>query len=283
MFQYAFGQSLAQEHKTQVVFDTTELLDRSPKQNFTYRNFELDIFEGQVAIAPSKMLSLFIYQPEFLAERIYYRALRKLKKVQFYKETGLFMYDPEVWRTSPNTYFDGYWQNEKYFKRHEQLIRRCFTFKAPLFGNNQLLANQIQAENSIAVHVRRGDYASNQQVNSVHGVCSIEYYQAAVCFIAEKLTDPKLYIFSDEPEWVAQNMTFDYPVTYVSHNTGDSSFEDMRLMSLCKHNIIANSSFSWWGAWLNNNPKKMVVAPQRWMQNTNVDTSDLVPEAWMRI
>lgn len=281
MFQYAFGQSLAQERKIKVFFDTKELLDRTPKEDFTYRDFELHVFEAKVEIASDKLLRPFTFKVESLLERIYYKLLRKLKNISYYKQNNPFVYEPVVWNTPPNTYFDGYWQSEQYFHKHEQLIRRCFTFKSPLIGKNQQLAKQMQDENSIAIHVRRGDYVNNQHINGVHGTCSPAYYQAAVNLIANQITGPKLYLFSDEPDWVAQNMLFDYPVTYISHNKGANSFEDMRLMSLCKHNIIANSSFSWWGAWLNANPTKIVVAPRQWMQSLDVSNYDLIPKGWI--
>lgn len=281
MFQYAFGRSLAQELKREVFFDVKGLLDRTPKENFTYRDFELHIFDAQVAVASDELLRPFTFKPKSLPNRIYYKLLRKLKRVQHYKQVQPFIYESAVWSTSPNTYFDGYWQTEKYFQKHEQVIRRSFTFKSPLVGKNKQLAQQMQVENAVAIHVRRGDYVSNQHINGVHGTCSPAYYQAAVSLIANKITDPKLYVFSDEPEWVAQNMLFDYPVTYISHNTGANSFEDMRLMSLCKHNIIANSSFSWWGAWLNANPTKIVVAPSQWMQSLDVSNGDLIPKEWI--
>ncbi|HET9503946.1 MAG TPA: alpha-1,2-fucosyltransferase [Hymenobacter sp.] len=283
MFQYAFGQSLAQECKIKVFFDTTELLNRAPKENFTYRDFELSIFEGEVPLASSDLLRLFTFQPKSLSERIYYRLLRKLKQVRYYPEAQNFVYEPAVWRTSPNTYFEGYWQSELYFQKHEQLIRQCFKFKTPLAGKNLQLAQQMEGENAIAIHVRRGDYANNQHINGVHGTCSPEYYQAAISIIASQVSNPVLYIFSDEPEWVAQNMQFGYPVTYVSHNTGKSSFEDMRLMSLCKHNIIANSSFSWWGAWLNTNKNKIVVAPKQWFATMPEYSINLIPLSWIQI
>lgn len=283
MFQYAVGQSLAQVRKIGVAFDLTELLDRTHKENFTYRDFELGVFEACVDIATDELLLPFTCKPNSLLKRVYYKVLRIIKQVQYYKENKYFVYEPGVWHTSPNTYLDGYWQSELYFKQCEQLVRTCFKFKAPLAGKNQQLAQQIQSENSISIHVRRGDYVSNQHLNEVHGTCSPAYYQAAISLITNQVENPTLYVFSDEPEWVAQNMLFDYPVTYISHNTGANSFEDMRLMSLCTHNIIANSSFSWWGAWLNSNPHKLVVAPQRWMQSNIVDTTDLIPSEWIRI
>ena len=283
MFQYAFGRSLSAGRSIPVAFDITELLDRSPKTDFTYREYELHIFAGQPRIASPSDLRPFAHQPTSLFDRAFRKVLRKATDSQRYQEAAYFVYEPNVWQTSPNTYFDGYWQNEKYFHPHEVLIRQDFMFQAPPQGKNEELARLICGTNSIGVHVRRGDYVNNQQINGVHGACSPAYYQEAVCLIASQVPDAQLYVFSDEPEWVKQHLHFEYPVTYVSHNTGKNSFEDMRLMSLCQHNIIANSSFSWWGAWLNSNPAKIIVAPRQWMQLDSVDSTDLTPATWIRL
>lgn len=111
----------------------------------------------------------------------------------------------------------------------------------------------------------------------------MEYYQRAVRQIADKVAQPHFFVFSDDPEWVRSNLLLDYPVTYVTHNSGDKSFEDLRLMSLCTHHIIANSSFSWWGAWLGRNADKAVIVPNRWFNDFPADTKDLLPSSWLRI
>lgn len=283
MFQYAFGIGLSDKREIQVKFDTTDLLDRSHKENFTYRDFELHVFDAPVDIASDRELSMYKYRIGFTLDNLYYKITRKLKNVEFYSEKKYFAYEPGVLATSDNTYFTGYWQNERYFKENSELIRQAFSFRNCPEGKNKELARQLQADNSIAVHIRRGDYANNQHVQNVHGMCSPEYYQRAVELIASKVSEAKLYVFSDEPEWVMQNLSFAHPATYVNHNKGSNSFEDMRLMSLCKHNIIANSSFSWWGAWLNANPDKIVVAPTKWMQGLHIDCSDLIPKQWIRL
>ncbi|GAB3637400.1 alpha-1,2-fucosyltransferase [Hymenobacter arcticus] len=282
MFQYAFGRSLHHRRKLPVAFDTTDLLDRTPREHVTYRDFELGVFVGAVPIASAQEIALFKYQPVTLPERLQYRVLRRLRRASTYHESHYFQYDPQVWQTGPNTYFDGYWQTERYFHRCEALIRRDFTFRSDPTGQNLLLAQQIQAQNAVSVHVRRGDYVSNSLYNQVHGTCSPAYYEQAVRHMVAQVAEPVLYVFSDDPDWVRANMHFAAPTVYVAHNQGKDSFEDMRLMSLCQHHIIANSSFSWWGAWLNANPHKLVIAPRQWMQQEGPN-SDLIPRTWMRL
>lgn len=125
--------------------------------------------------------------------------------------------------------------------------------------------------NSVSLHVRRGDYVRNSRTNATHGVCSIEYYQSAIEYILERVKHPILYVFSDDIEWVKQNLRTHLPTEYIDHNQGAASHFDMRLMSLCRHHVIANSSFSWWGAWLNPDPNKIVIAPRKWFA-ANIDT-----------
>jgi hypothetical protein len=199
-------------------------------------------------------------------------------------ESYSFGYDPTVFNCGSNAYFEGYWQNERYFKPYESRVRQAFTLKAPLAGQNLALAQQIgTTPHAVALHIRRGDYVSNAQAHAAHGVCSPQYYAQAVQAIQTKVGSIHLFVFSDEPDWVQANMQFAAPTTFISHNTGKASIEDMRLMSLCRHNIIANSSFSWWGAWLNSYPDKLVMAPRHWMQISTIDSTGLIPATWLTI
>ena len=141
----------------------------------------------------------------------------------------------------------------------------------------------IQSSDAVAIHVRRGDYISNQNTTEFHGICSLDYYHKAIDEIISKVNDPHFFVFSDDPEWTQENLKIDAPTTYVAHNSSDKNYEDLRLMSLCNHFIIANSSFSWWGAWLSRNESKIVIAPSRWFQDIKYNDSDRLPEEWKRI
>ena len=200
-------------------------------------------------------------------------------------------FDPMVLKAGKNVYLEGYWQSEKYFKEIEYIIRKDLIIKPNLKGRNKDIAKKIVSENSISLHIRRGNYVANPEIFKVHGTCEQEYYYEAIDYITENVKEPYFYIFSDEIEWAKDNFKIEYAHTFVDINIGfdgenyqdEKNYEDLRLMSLCKHNIIANSSFSWWGAWLNQNPEKIVIAPKKWFNDESLDTSDLIPNSWIRI
>lgn len=191
-----------------------------------------------------------------------------------------FNYWPEITNVPRDCYLVGYWQSEKYFRDKASVIRADFTFKTSLTNRNAELAEQIEHVNAVSLHVRRGDYANNQKTNATHGLCSLDYYRGAVRYVSNRLEQPYFFIFSDDMAWVKENLKMDVHHLFVEHNHGLESYNDMRLMSLCRHHIIANSSFSWWGAWLNPSLEKIVVAPKKWFANdTNV--ADLFPPGWV--
>lgn len=182
-----------------------------------------------------------------------------------------------------NTYLLGYWQSEQYFSSIEEIIRSEFTFKEPLAGRNRDLADKIEKCESVSLHVRRGDYISHPIVRQVHGVCTQEYYMEAIKEVTKSVSRPHFFVFSDDPQWVQEHLLIDYPVTYVTHNSVGDASEDLRLMSLCRHNIIANSSFSWWGAWLNENREKIVITPRVWFLESYRQNRDLLPAKWKKL
>jgi hypothetical protein len=133
--------------------------------------------------------------------------------------------------------------------------------------------------NSISLHIRRGDYVSNRAVAKKHGLCSLDYYYSAIELIRAKVPNPSLFVFSDDLDWARQNIKTSLPISFIANNKRDESYKDMYFMTQCKHNITANSSFSWWGAWLNASPNKLVICPKRWfLDRSNV--SDLIPPNW---
>lgn len=284
MFQYAFGRALALRTGKAVKFDTADLLDRSPSLTYTFREYELDVFNARPVLAAAADTRLFSPPIGGLAYRVAHKINRRLVQAQRFVEKQSFGYDETVFQCGNATYFDGYWQNEAYFKPYEKQIRQDLTLQNPLSGLNLEIATQIgQAPQAVSLHVRRGDYVSNAQANAVHGVCSPAYYEQAVAMLQAQLGEISLFIFSDEPAWVQANMKFDAAAVYISHNTGKNSVEDLRLMSLCKHNIIANSSFSWWGAWLNSNPQKIVIAPKNWILLGTTMSTGPVPASWVTL
>jgi hypothetical protein len=183
-----------------------------------------------------------------------------------------------------NVRLKGYWQSEKFFKTFASVIRKDLQIVTLPTKQNQLLSEKILSKNSVAVHIRRGDYITDSSANTIHGTCSIEYYKGAMDYIATKSRKQTIfYIFSDDIPWAMENLITEHEVVFVDHNNDITNYEDLRLMSQCKHNIIANSSFSWWGAWLNINPQKIVITPQKWYADNNTKNEDLIPSNWMKI
>lgn len=279
MFQYAFGKALALKYNTILKFDTLSLLDRS-NTLYTHRDYELDVFDIEKNVASSLHINKFKNSTSVIA-----KILTNLSPKLSYKtinEEG-FVFDSNDLKEKTNLYLNGYWQSEKYFIEYEAQIRKSFFFKKEASLDNKQILKQIKETASVSVHFRRGDYVSLESAKEVHGVCSFDYYYRAIEMIASKEKNPFFYIFSDEPEWVKENFKLNFPSLIIAHNSGKKSYEDLRLMSACKHNIIANSSFSWWGAWLNENNKKIVIAPRLWFLNRTVNTEDLIPVKWIRI
>ena len=180
-------------------------------------------------------------------------------------------------------YLQGYWQSERYFVKHADALRREFAFRSTPTGRNAELAHEIRNGESVSLHVRRGDYANCPKTRAFHGLCEPDYYLRAIEFLRSQVPGFRLFAFSDDPLWVAATLQSYHPeMVVVNHNVGKQSYYDMLLMSMCRHHIIANSSFSWWGAWLNPDPNKTVIAPRNWFAGDQ-NTADLIPENWIRL
>jgi hypothetical protein len=192
-------------------------------------------------------------------------------------------FDERILERKNNIYLDGYWQSEKYFEDIRDVISKEFTIKSDMDESNRLMAEQIEETNSVSIHVRRGDYATDAKTNQFHGLCGLDYYSESIKRMNETIDNPHFFIFSDDPNWVKDNIKIQYPTIYVTHNGPDRDYEDLRLISLCKHHIIANSSFSWWGAWLCKSTNKKVIAPMKWFNSDENNEHDILPDNWTRI
>lgn len=178
-------------------------------------------------------------------------------------------------------FFTGWWQSEKFFKELEFKVRKDFVFPDILDEDNRNIKNMIENSNSISLHIRRGDYLKDKGLG---GLAPLFYYKSAIEYIVKLVENPVFYIFSNDAEWCKENLKIDFPTYYIDWNKGEENFRDMQLMSLCKHNIIPNSTFSWWGAWLNENPDKIVIAPEKWFNDClKMNYSNIVPETWIKI
>jgi Glycosyl transferase family 11 len=282
MFQYAAGRALA------LRCGASLKLDLSGFAAYPKRHYELDDFPICAAPASDADRAEFGFRASG-AWAAWGRRVRRLLGVDIgptgapvYSERH-FHFDPRVRDLTPPVFLDGYWQSEKYFADCAELLRREFTPHEPLDAANADIATRIAAVEAVSLHVRRGDYVSELDVSRYHGICRPDYYRSAVDYIAQRVQDIHLFVFSDDRDWVRDNLRFDLPTTLVAANSPDRGFRDMQLMARCRHHIVANSSFSWWGAWLNPSPTKVVVAPSRWFGADNIDTRDLLPESWVKL
>ena len=272
MFQYATARALAVRRGVGLVLDTSEF------SNYHLHSYGLHNLAISAEVTDKR-------RPASTGSRVLdrLRDLAGFGTPALYREASL-RFDPAVLWLPQSTVLAGYWQCERYFIDHADLIRSELSVKTPAAGDNLEHLGRIRSGVAVSVHIRRGDYVSNAQANTVHGTCDIPYYEAAARHIAERCGDaPTFYVFSDDPDWVSENFRIPYDIVPVRHNGVDCNYEDLRLMSACRHHIIANSSFSWWGAWLNAAPGKIVVAPRRWFKTDDLDSTDLVPAEWVRL
>ena len=232
-------------------------------------------------------------------EKVYYFIIQRIRDFSYKKYkvphkflfapfTGLY-YDQEPVKFIPsifenleeNQYLIGHFQSYKFFNEYRDSVLNELQFSIESLSlQTRLMAKNMQLKNSVSIHVRRGDYLNGYYYETLGKICDLDYYKRAISVIKDKVADPHFFIFSDDPSYVADNLKIEN-ATYVDFNRGSDSWQDMYLMSQCKHNIIANSTFSWWGAWLNTNLNKIVVAPNRWF--ANMDNDEIVLPEWIRL
>lgn len=193
------------------------------------------------------------------------------------------IYDENVFHQPKGTLFYGYYQNERYFENVSKELRNQLRFPEHLMNPKtlQLLSSIDQTPNTISVHIRRGDYTNPTFFRMFGQYCQLDYYHKAIQYMRSYLTNPSFIFFSDDIEWVKENLPIENSI-YVNHNHRKDAWQDMALMSHCKHHIIANSTFSWWGAWLNNHVDKIIVAPQQWSSYDDPHNST-IPPSWIRL
>jgi hypothetical protein len=277
MFQYALGRRLALER------DGVLKLDLSWFDVQEKRKFELNQFNIDIAVAQKDYIrELIPFSSIRLVRGLWRRIDNKLPNNGglVYKEKQNGFFDPQVLHVGKNKYISGYWPGEKYFKAVEEKIRSDFTLREPLSDFDQSLAEEMASNPySVSVHVRRGDYVSDHMVIRSNYVCTPDYYNETMRFITERLGGKAIfYIFSDDPEWCGKGLEYPSDYKIVSNNTRNSASE-LVLMSHCRNVIIANSSFSWWGAWLIDHPDKIVVHPKIWFYHH--PAPDIPAEGWI--
>ena len=241
-----------------------------------HNNYELEeVFGIQNPVASIKEVKKLGYRWDNRITRKLMNSPLKKKTICFDKNMG---YSPKVFE-SDNRYLAGYWQNEKYFLDIKDQVYEAFRFPA-LEGEMKKIGDMITSTKSVGIHIRRGNYLNHPLYQ---GICELDYYKRAIQMIMDQVgKDITLFFFSNDNDWVKEN--FNYPDMHVVEgNTGLKSYRDMQLLSMCKHIVIANSTFSWWSAWLNQNPDKIVIAPKKWLNDPKKGAEDIVPASWTRI
>jgi hypothetical protein len=284
LFQYAAGRALAAHHGVPLKLDLYTYT-KHPYRTFALHHFNIDAPEASRQEVH-----------RFTGSNPVIRYLNK--RENYFRCQGVFAqphyhFCDDFFSLPADVYLSGYWQSEKYFAGIAGLIREQFTSRQQLDELNLAFQRQMQSEHSVAVHVRRGDYQQKEYA-SFFGALPESYYGEAITLLRQRVGNPVFYFFSDDLDW-CKSMFGSTGAEFVGHNTGSDSYKDILLMASCRHNIIANSTFSWWGAWLNSNPDKVVVAPKQWFKSNFLNkkepvyasriynTKDLIPVGWARL
>jgi hypothetical protein len=272
MFQYAFGRNLQIQHGYELKFDITNGFTNDHRY---HRSFSLGEYNTKITPALSSEIPVGMNHCNFWPIRMFWKKIpRYFRKVVY--ETKTHQYDPAILCNKPGMYYIGHWQNEEYFSKIETTIRNDFTSKKPFADQIKDVINQMHANRSVSIHVRRYGF-----LDPNYGSCSLDFYAAALARIGIT-ADTTCYIFSDDVEWVKSNLKLGCPCIYVADRCTGSAAVELLMMSHCQHHIISNSTFSWWGAWLGGNPQKIVVGPKVWLREL-AESSRIYPKSWLRI
>ncbi|MDB4078797.1 alpha-1,2-fucosyltransferase [Amylibacter sp.] len=272
LFQYCAARSLADSLGTSLGLDTRDFNQNSPYL-LGLKNFNI-----RADFNPSVMIK---HKNDGYIKYLIDIAFGKKQKI--YKETSL-NFNEKFLLLQNNSYLKGYWQTEKYFKDNKKNILNDLKIINPQSNQNKKISKKIAGTTSVSLHIRRGDYVTNTAYNAAHGTCSLTYYKNAINHLINKIgKNFTVFAFSDDPEWVSSNLKLPVSICFIDNNSSEYSYEDLRLMSECNHNIIANSSFSWWGAWLNTNHHKTVIAPNSWYADQSLKNNDIIPSNWTKI
>jgi hypothetical protein len=276
MFQYAFGRALAQRNNTELKLDITLFRD------YEFHDYSLNRLNIIENVASDGEIASFAKHRTRKGKVGRILNLFLADKTRHIDEPA-WTFNPELLGLKDPCYIDGYWQSEKYFLEIEDTIRKEFTLKKPLNEySNGVAARILAAKNPVALHIRRGNFVNHPSISKAMGVCPPAYYEDAKKIIHERVEEPTYFIFSDDLEWTRENMKTNLPTEYIGQGP-DADYMDIELMRLCKHHILSNSTFGWWGAWLSDHYRSgITIAPKRW-NNKNFDTKDLVPAHWVTL
>lgn len=280
MFQYALGKTLAIKHNTRLKLDLHHLLDRTPRKDYTFRDYSLNIFRIKQEFCSLDELKQG--RPAF-KERLLIRAhiLSRQPSIRHVHKTEPCVFDQAMLELPDWVYLDGYWQSYRYFQPIDALIRQEFTVQIPLNDIGQGVLSRIgNCGSPVCIHVRRGDFVHNPQ----HCTCDPEYFQKAVHRVENRVRNPQYFIFSDDPVWCKKNFPSEEQYHVVDPAcAGEKASGHFQLMCHCKHFIISNSSFGWWAAYLGGRDDKLVIAPKQWFADAERSANDLIPHTWSRL
>lgn len=296
MFQYAAGRALAMSLGKSLLLDRTLLDDHRPGVHQMPRSYRLDVFSLKGDFAGRAHIRHFRPGGPGLWKKIVYRLRReltargllpaRLRAMEMIEETG-FRFDPRVFQQPPSHYLSGFWQSYRYFDAIDAQLRSDFSFRHPLAGQAVDLAERIGREDAVLLHVRRGDYLTVPISAVTNGFVGLDYYERAVSLMREKIARPTFFVFSDDLDWCREHLPslggpFEYVALDAPAGVPQDGFE-LQLMSCARHFIIANSTFSWWSAWLAGTRARHVIAPARWFTDSSLDTSELSPPHWQLV
>jgi hypothetical protein len=271
LFQYASAKSLALHGGATLKLDTRYYTANNKSHDLHYFHIDDPVAcEDEIASLEKRN---FVRK---IADK-----LRPNHKRRIYREKD-YTYDENFFNASFPVHLKGLRQSEKYFLPFENEIRKLLVVKPQYIRPLEGIKNEIKLSNSVFIHIRRGDYLTPTALK-VLGLQPIEYYENAIRLIEERVPNPVFYIFSDDIDWAKENLRFHHPHHYASGELSKNAIEDFYLMSQCRHGILANSTFSWWAAWLNEYPEKIVIAPRKWFNQAKFDTRDLIPPSWIRL
>lgn len=280
MFQYALGRVLSLKNNTELKLDISAFE--------TYKLHQYSLEKLSIIKKYSQKWDIPWYENTSSNKYIDF-ILQKIKNLiswynkHHFRENGFEPFHEKILTLPDWIYLDGYFQSEKYFREYSDVIRNDFEVSISPSQENALMIEKIQSVNAVSLHIRRGDYVKNSNTQALHGLCNAEYYQKSISYIVAMVEKPVFFIFSDDIAWAKENMKTGFEQYYIDFNDASQNHEDIRLMKNCKHHIIANSTFSWWGAWLNPSSEKIVTIPSIWFAGYTYDTKDLYPDGWIRI
>ncbi len=268
LFQYACGRAVSLRHGVELKLDVQNFKD------YKNRRYALDAFAIHATEATPDEV-----QAMLKTNTLWHRLTTPRARRRVLREQGMG-FDEAVLRAGPDVYLSGYWQSPRYFQDVEPQLRGELTWRLPPPPESSRVLEKIGATTAVAVHVRRGDYVSNPEYAKRFGALPLVYYERALTHLGERFANLHAFVFSDEPDWIKANFPKKWPLTVVE---GNAAPEDLRLMAACRCHVIANSTFSWWGAWLAPFADKIVLAPERFFYDPALPDRELVPDNWTRI